>query len=163
MPSIGECFSRILAARRADCGTNGRSFKNLCAACQKALFANYEETRGYELAEQLDWELPDVILYQTDRAFRPDRNVEGVRRKWRSSRLAVEVSHFSAFRLPTNDEFGILERFSEDESTTNLYRRRHRRCETILNQWVLARVRVSFLFSVRKHPGSARRPPRPRS
>jgi hypothetical protein len=127
-----------------------------------ALFANHEKTLGYELAEQLDREHPDVILYQTDRL--PNRGRRWT--KWGSFRLAVDVSHFSAFRLPTNaeltTEFGILKRFSEDESTTNLYRSRHRQYETILNWWVLARVRVPLLFAVRKHPGSARRPPRPR-
>ena len=42
--------------------------KIFCAACQKStLFANYEKTLGYELGEQLDWEHPDVIPYQTDR------------------------------------------------------------------------------------------------
>ena len=34
---------------------------------------------GYELAEQLDWELPDAILYPCGRRRRPDRNVEGLR------------------------------------------------------------------------------------
>ncbi len=39
-----------------------------------------KKTLGYELAEQLGWELPDVILYPTGGGTGSDRNVESVRR-----------------------------------------------------------------------------------
>ena len=39
-----------------------------------------KKTMGLELAEQLGWDVPDVILYPDRRRHRPDRHVEGVRR-----------------------------------------------------------------------------------
>ena len=39
-----------------------------------------KKTLGYEIAEQLDWKLPDVILYPTGGGTGLDRNVESVRR-----------------------------------------------------------------------------------
>jgi threonine synthase len=42
--------------------------------------AEGKKTMGYELAEQFDWTLPDVILYPTGGGTGTDRNVESVRR-----------------------------------------------------------------------------------
>ncbi len=38
-----------------------------------------KKTLGYEIAEQLDWKLPDVILVSNRRRHRTNRNVESVR------------------------------------------------------------------------------------
>ena len=35
---------------------------------------------GYEVAEQMDWELPDAIFYPTGGGVGHDRHVEGFRR-----------------------------------------------------------------------------------
>ena len=39
-----------------------------------------KKTMGYEVAEQLGWELPDAIFYPDGRRRRHDRHVEGLRR-----------------------------------------------------------------------------------
>ena len=37
-----------------------------------------KKTMGYEIAEQLDWHLPDVIIYPDRRRHGTDRHVEGI-------------------------------------------------------------------------------------
>ncbi len=39
-----------------------------------------KKTMGYEVAEQMNWTLPDAILYPTGGGVGLDRHVEGVRR-----------------------------------------------------------------------------------
>ena len=73
-----------------------------------------KKTMGLELAEQFDWELPDVILYPTGGGTGLDRHVEGVRRtasSWAgSNRDKHAADGLRAERRLRADRAGLRER-----------------------------------------------------
>ena len=46
--------------------------------CKEPYRIEGKKTMGYELAEQLGWTLPDVIIYPTGGRHRHRRHVEGL-------------------------------------------------------------------------------------
>ncbi len=64
-----------------------------------------KKTLGYEIAEQLGWKLPDVIIYPTRRRNRIDRNVESLFRNGRrglDQRGSSAHGGSSSSRVPTD-------------------------------------------------------------
>jgi threonine synthase len=64
-PSFESMFYMRLACGLCSTVHDRSVLQSVCKKCGRPLLAQYDLESGYELAEQLDWQLPDVILYPT--------------------------------------------------------------------------------------------------
>ena len=81
---ISDCGAYRRGARRRGCWFDVSTLK-------EPYRIEGKKTMGFEVAEQMDWELPDAIFYPTGGGVGHDRHVEGLRRngKARLDRLAA--------------------------------------------------------------------------